>query len=117
MTRFLYALKSKEAKRQYPRRFKVFLDYLKLDGPINQQALDFLLSTKRKPQYVEERFMDFVGFQLERVSRGEIVESTIRNYLLKDWMDFRASYDEKVTDESYGRLPISHTVPRATTTA
>jgi hypothetical protein len=47
MARFLYALKSKEAKRQYPRRFKVFLEYLKLDGPIDQQAIAFLLNTKQ----------------------------------------------------------------------
>ena len=80
LTKFLYALKSKDAKRQYPRRFKVFLDYLKLDGAINQQALDFLLNVKRNQQWIEERFMDFVLFQLERVSRGEIAESTIRNY-------------------------------------
>jgi predicted transcriptional regulator len=58
----------------------VFLDYLNLDGPINQQTIDFLLNAKRDPQWIEERFMDFVGFQLERVSRGEIAESTIRNY-------------------------------------
>jgi integrase len=80
MAKFLYALKSKEAKRQYPRRFKLFLDYLKLHGLIDQQAIAFLLHTKGNPQWIEERFMGFVGYQLERVSRGEIVESTIRNY-------------------------------------
>ncbi|MFL6355147.1 MAG: hypothetical protein ACJ71E_03620 [Nitrososphaeraceae archaeon] len=57
MTRFMHALKSKDAKRQYPRRFKVFLDYLKLDGPIYQQATDFLLNAKHNPQWIEERFM------------------------------------------------------------
>jgi hypothetical protein len=36
MTKFMYALKSKESKRQYPRRFKMFLDYLKLEGTINE---------------------------------------------------------------------------------
>jgi hypothetical protein len=80
MTRFLYALKSNDAKRQYPRRFKVFLDYLSLEGEIHQQAVEFLLNAKHNPQLIEERFMDFVGFQLERVRRGEIVEATIRNY-------------------------------------
>ncbi len=37
----MYALKSKDAKRQSPRRFKVFLDYLKVDGPINQLTSEF----------------------------------------------------------------------------
>ena len=75
MTKFLCALKSKEAKRQYPQ-----IQQLKLDGAINQQATDFLLNGKHNPQWIEERLMDFVGFQLERVSRGEIAEATIRNY-------------------------------------
>jgi hypothetical protein len=62
----MYALKSKDAKRQYPRRFKVFLDYLQLGGPLNQQATDFVQSAKSNPQWIEERFMDFVGVQLQK---------------------------------------------------
>ena len=80
MTKFMYALKCKESKRQYPRRFKMFLDFLKLEGTINEQSKEFLTNTKSNPQWTEERFMDFVSFQLERVSRGEITESTIKNY-------------------------------------
>jgi hypothetical protein len=80
MARFMYALKAKESKRQYPRRFKTFLDFLKLPGTINQQAKQFLENTKRNPQSTEEGFMEFVSFQLQRVSRGEIAESTIKNY-------------------------------------
>ena len=80
MSKFMYARKSKESKRQYPRRFKMFLDYLKLEGTINEQAKQFLANTKNNPQWTEEKFMDFVSFQIERVSRGEITESTIKNY-------------------------------------
>ena len=80
MTRFMYALKARESKRQYPRRFKMFLDYLKLEGTITEQARQFLLNTKNNPQWTEEKFMDFVSFQLQRVRRGEITESTIKNY-------------------------------------
>ena len=39
---FLYALKAPESRRQYPRRFKMFLDFLKLLGTIEQQAMEFL---------------------------------------------------------------------------
>jgi hypothetical protein len=39
---FLYALKAPETKRQYPRRLKVFLDFLKLDGTLEQQSKEFL---------------------------------------------------------------------------
>jgi hypothetical protein len=80
MIRFIYALKSKESRRQYPRRFKIFLDYLKIEGTINEQARQLLANTKSNPQWMEEEFMGFVAFQLERVSRGEISESTIKNY-------------------------------------
>jgi hypothetical protein len=34
---FLYALKAPETKRQYPRRFKVFLDFLHLEGTFEEQ--------------------------------------------------------------------------------
>jgi hypothetical protein len=46
MTKFMYALKAKESKRQYPRRFKTFLDFLKLEGSMNEQANQLLLVTK-----------------------------------------------------------------------
>ena len=81
MAKFMYALKAKESKRQYPRRFKMFLDYLKLEGTtINEQAKQLLINTKNNPQWTEQKVMDFVSFQLERVSRCEITESTIKNY-------------------------------------
>jgi hypothetical protein len=35
---FIYALKAAESKRQYPKRFKVFLDYLKIEGDLETQA-------------------------------------------------------------------------------
>jgi hypothetical protein len=76
----MYALKAKESKRQYPRRFKMFLDFLGLEGTINEQAKQFLENTKRNPQWTEDEFINFVSFQLQRVSRGEITESTIKNY-------------------------------------
>ena len=43
---FLYALKAPETRRQYPRRLKVFLDYLKLEGTLEQQAKGFLSKAK-----------------------------------------------------------------------
>jgi hypothetical protein len=46
---FLYALKAPETKRQYLRRLKVFLDYLKLEGTLEQQAKEFLSKTKQNP--------------------------------------------------------------------
>ena len=34
---FMYALKAAESRRQYPRRFKIFLDYLRLEGSLNDK--------------------------------------------------------------------------------
>jgi hypothetical protein len=36
--KFMYALKSSEGRRQYPKRLKMLFDYLKLSGPIEEQA-------------------------------------------------------------------------------
>ena len=81
MSRFLYALKSPETRRQYPRRLKVFLDFLDLHcGSLDEQALRFLERVTQDHRWFEDRFMDFINFQIERVSRGEISESTIPNY-------------------------------------
>ena len=81
MTIFMYALKAPETRRQYPQRFKMFLDYLKLEGEaLEKQAKHFLSKARNNPQWAEESFMRFIGFQIERVKRGEISESTISNY-------------------------------------
>ena len=38
LTAFMYGLKAPETKRQWPRRLKIFLDYLILDGTFEQKA-------------------------------------------------------------------------------
>ena len=77
---FLYALKAPETRRQYPRRLKVFLDYMKLQGPIEQQAVQFLTLIKQNPQWLQSSLMQFISFQKERASNREISYSTIGNY-------------------------------------
>jgi hypothetical protein len=63
MTIFMYALKAPESRRQYPQRFKMFLDYLKLEGALEKQARQFLSKARNNPQWAEEIFMRFIGFQ------------------------------------------------------
>src|SRR5215212_10195157 len=77
---FLYALKAPETKRQYPRRFKVFLDFLKLKGTFEEQAKQFLMKARTNPQWAQDNFMQFIAFQIGRARRKEIAESTISNY-------------------------------------
>jgi hypothetical protein len=71
MAVFLYAVKSPESKRQYPRRLKMFLDYLGLDGVLEEQA---------SPEWVQNNLIEFVSYQNERAKRGVISVSTIPNY-------------------------------------
>jgi hypothetical protein len=80
LTAFMYALKAPESKRQYPKRFKVFLDYLKIDGDLDTQSKKFLSKAKKDLKWAQESLMGFIMFQIERAERGEIAESTIKNY-------------------------------------
>ncbi|MFZ0895140.1 MAG: hypothetical protein WAZ77_11620 [Candidatus Nitrosopolaris sp.] len=39
---FMYALKSSESRRQYPRRLELFFDSVGLNGTLDEQAIEFL---------------------------------------------------------------------------
>jgi hypothetical protein len=77
---FLYALKAPETKRQYPRRFKVFLDFLKLEGTFEEQTKQFLMKARTNPQWAQDNFMQFIAFQIEKARSKEIAECIISNY-------------------------------------
>jgi integrase len=77
---FLYALKAPETKRQYPRRFKVFLDFLNLEGTFEEQTKQFLMKARTNHQWAQDNFMQFIAFQIQRANHKEIAESTISNY-------------------------------------
>jgi integrase len=80
MFNFLYALKAPESKRQYPKRFEMFLDFLKLDGTLNEKASYFYNKAKSDPQWLQDNFMRFIEYQKERVTNNEISANTISNY-------------------------------------
>lgn len=80
MSVFTYALKATESKRQYPRRLKIFLDYLELEGDLQQQAEQFYLKAISDRAWLEESLMAFIAYEKERSKNGEISESTIPNY-------------------------------------
>ncbi|MFL6497832.1 MAG: hypothetical protein ACJ70U_03920 [Nitrososphaera sp.] len=77
---FIYALKAPETKRQWPRRLKVFFDFLNLEEPIEEQAKQFLIKTKQDYRWAQHNLIRFMSFQQERVKQGKISESTIPNY-------------------------------------
>jgi hypothetical protein len=58
---FMYALKSSEARRQYSKRLKMLFDYLKLSGPLEEQAKEFLNKTRQNGiQWAQDRIMIFL---------------------------------------------------------
>jgi hypothetical protein len=78
---FMYALKSSEARRQYPKRLKMLFDYLKLQGPIEEQARQFLDNTMQNGiQWAQDSIMMFLDFHKERVRKKELAAGTLKNY-------------------------------------
>ena len=81
MTMFLYALKAPETIRQWPGRLKIFLDFLKLDSTrMEEKAKEFMIKARQSLQWAQDILMKFIAFQIERVRRNEISETTISNY-------------------------------------
>jgi hypothetical protein len=78
---FMYALKAPEMRRQWPRRLKVLLDFLKLDGiTMEEKAKQFMIKARLNQQWAQDNMMKFIAFQIERTRRNEIAETTISNY-------------------------------------
>src|SRR5215216_7658110 len=69
MTTFIYALRAPDTRRQYPRRFKFYLDFLKTQGTIAGQAKQFILKARDNPQWAQESLMLFIDTQKERARR------------------------------------------------
>src|SRR5215204_6575786 len=83
---FMYALKAPESKRQYPKRLKVFLDFLTsknelVNTDLENQCIEFITRSKTDSKWINYKLMEFVLYQKERVYNGKIVYGTIRNYL------------------------------------
>ena len=83
---FMYALKAPESKRQYPKRLKVFLDFLTsknelVHTDLENQCKEFITRSQTNPKWANNKLMEFVMYQKERVYKDKIVYATIRNYL------------------------------------
>jgi hypothetical protein len=50
---FRYALKSSEARRQYPKRLKMLFDFLGLPGSLEEQATEFLERARQNVQWCQ----------------------------------------------------------------
>ena len=77
---FIYALKSSEARRQYPRRLKLFFDFVGLRGTLNEQAMEFLMRLRNDINSEQDNLLRFLDFHKERVRRKELAAGTVKNY-------------------------------------
>lgn len=80
LSAFLFALKAPESRRQYPRRLKMLFDFIGLEEPLENQALLFIRRARNNPRWAYDSFVRFISYQKNRVTKGEIAESTISNY-------------------------------------
>ena len=79
--RFMYGLKSPESKRQYPKRFGVFLDFIGIkDQSFEDRLYDLYIQSKQNVEWLQDSLIEFIEFQKERAGRDEIKETTIPNY-------------------------------------
>jgi hypothetical protein len=53
MAAFAYGLRAPETKRQYPKRFQNFLDFLDIAGTLDEQAKQFASKPKENPNWAQ----------------------------------------------------------------
>ncbi len=80
LTNFICALRAPETKRQWPRRLKIVLDFLQVEGTLEQQAKIFVIQAREQRERVQDKLMQFFSYQVDRATRKEISETTIPNY-------------------------------------
>ena len=61
LTFFMYALKAPETRRQWPRRLKVFLDYLKMEGVRSMEEESLQLVNKARASLATRKFVPVYG--------------------------------------------------------
>lgn len=74
-------INSPDTKRQYPKRLKLFFDFIALQGKeIEEQGLAFLDQVKREgSSWVAQNVMEYLNHHKERVLRNEIAPGTLKN--------------------------------------
>lgn len=82
-TLYMYSLKSPASKEKYPQRLAKFLAFagLPVDKPIEEQARAFANKGIADTDWAFTSVVKFVMWQLDRVSKKEIVASTVRGYV------------------------------------
>ena len=81
---FIYALKSKDVKRQYPAMLSRFLSFINIEGETIEEKCNYFYNFAKSIENrksLESELMRYIKFQEERIERKEITSGTLRNYI------------------------------------
>jgi hypothetical protein len=80
---FLFALKSKETQRQYPKLLKMFFDFINIEPtkPIEERSNIVFEKAKEDKRWFESQIFRYVIYNKQKVENKEIVAGTLKNYL------------------------------------
>src|SRR6476659_9384870 len=80
---FLFALKSKETRRQYPKLLKMFFDFIGIEptNPIEERANIVFEKAKEDRKWFETQIFRYIIYNKQKVENKEIVAGTLKNYL------------------------------------
>lgn len=78
---FVFALNSKESKRQYPHRLDKFLMFIGLNGTIEEKCVKLCDMSKKDSNLLQSYLIRFISSQKDRIKNQEIAEGTLRNYI------------------------------------
>ena len=75
---FVLVLNAHKTQRQWPTRFDVFLTFLKLNGKTIEERTNQLFRHIKKElvEWLQNQLLEFIESQKERVTKGEISESS-----------------------------------------
>ncbi|MGA8843991.1 MAG: hypothetical protein WB511_10445, partial [Nitrososphaeraceae archaeon] len=77
---FMYALNAPETKRQYPKRFQVFFNFLGMNGSLEQNCNLLYEKSISNVTWLQSQIINFFRVQKNRVENEEIALATVRNY-------------------------------------
>jgi hypothetical protein len=76
---FVFALKAKESKRQYPNRLNKFFTFIGLQVTIEERCVQLFELSKNDLNLLQSHLIRFINSQKERIVKNEIAEDDVIN--------------------------------------
>jgi len=78
---YLFGMKARETKRQYPHRLDKFLTFMNLQGTIEEKCTKLYKIANENVNLFQANIIRFISSQRERIEIKEISEGTVCNYV------------------------------------